>query len=192
MRTPWWLFFACLLVVAGCSDSMDPTAVQTSSLDQAAVPAAVPPAAGVQGEFWPGEPPPLLPVEYIYDPASELEGFGLSAMSVADVREQQVIRNCWIVKAAVEAWAAESGSRIPACLASLSPLGNTLIDFLPEGHLMINPFMLLCDTPAPGPVHFPGSVGYWIRDVDHDGEPDAYYIEGQGKHCIQICLLVGP
>jgi hypothetical protein len=192
MRTPWWLLFACLLVAVGCSDSMHPTAVQTSSLDQAAVPAAVPPAAGVQGEFWPGEPPPLHPAEFFYDPASEQDSFAFPAMSVADFREQQVIRNAWIVKAAVEAWSAESGDRIPACLASLSPLGNTLIDFLPDGHLMINPFMLLCDTPASGPVHVPGSVGYWILDVDHDGEPDVYYIQGQGKHCIQICLLIGP
>jgi hypothetical protein len=191
MRTPWWLFFACLLVAAGCSDSEHPTAVQVSSLDQAA-PAADPPAAGVQGEFWPGEPPPLLPAECFYDPASELEGFGLPAMSVADFREQQVIRNAWIVKAAAEAFAAENGGVYSVSIGDATPLGNTLIDFLPGGCLLTNPYNLCCDTPGMGPVTYGGQVGYRMRDLNGDCVPDGCLIDGLGKHQELICLLIGP
>ncbi len=93
--------------------------------------------------------------------------------------EELVIQNCYTVRDAVDAWARESGGDYPRCLTDESPLGNTLIDFLPNGRLLINPFTEYRTEPGCGLAAWRGETRY-IGFMVVDGEPKAYTITGCG------------
>jgi hypothetical protein len=102
-------------------------------------------------------------------------------------REEIVIRNCLQVRDAAEAWAAESGGKYPGDPATRNALGHTLIDFLPGGTYLVNPFDGARDQPlyiAPG---FPGETDYLSFDDNRCGhcgppcDPNGYMITGFGE-----------
>ena len=199
MRTPWSLLFACLMVAAGCSDGTHPTAVQTGSLAQTDSPEMTEPLAAVEapvaetlpvtayGVVW-----PLPPEEYVYDSAAGTDIVALPEMDVHEFWEQQIITNCYLVQAAVEAWAATNGGVYPNHTGTRNPLGRTFIDLLPEGQLLRNPIWLINDTPVNGLAGASGQVGYVMRDINGDGVPDGYTIDALTKHHEPLLVLTKP
>lgn len=90
--------------------------------------------------------------------------------------EARVIDNCWQVRDAVEAWAAESGGFYPGNLSEKSPLGNTVFDLLPDGRLLENPYTGQRTEPMDGVSACPGQSGYMVRCSE--GENTGYAITG--------------
>lgn len=103
--------------------------------------------------------------------------------------EEAVIENCQIVLEAVEAYAAENNLYYyPVdvyCDTSLA--GNSLIDLLPEGQMLINPFTNLPTEPVNRRAAYPGEIGYepWIR---YSTMNTGYTITGCGKSSIIVEL----
>ena len=207
MRTPWSLLFACLLVAAGCSDGTHPTAVQTGSLTQTESltetqpesPQPTAPLAAVEapvaetlpvtsyGVVW-----PLPPEEYVYDSAAGTDIVALPEMDVHEFWEQQIITNCYLVQAAVEAWAATNDGVYPNHTGARNPLGRTLFYFLPGGGVLRNPITLACDSPIDGAACVSGMVGYRRLDLNGDGIADGYIIDSLTKHHEPLLVLTKP
>jgi len=95
-------------------------------------------------------------------------------------KDEIVARNCRLVRDAAEAWALEAGGEYPWFWDSRSPAGHTLIDLLPNGRFLVNPYDN--GDPQPGPFvcsEDPGDIAYlgYARD-GHD--ITAYLINGVG------------
>ena len=76
--------------------------------------------------------------------------------------EQQVITNCIIVHEAVEVWASLNGGIYPANVGvDTTPEGYTVIDLLPDGLLLRNPFTGVRTEPIDGWAAIPGQIGYY-------------------------------
>jgi hypothetical protein len=84
-------------------------------------------------------------------------------------KDELVILNCLLVRAAAEAWAAESGGDYPGDPESRNTSGRTLIDFLPGGMYLVNPF----DGTRNQPIYLawgnPGDTDYLSFDDDRCG-----------------------
>jgi hypothetical protein len=74
--------------------------------------------------------------------------------------EQQVLENCRRVKAAAEQFAKLTDGNYPADRTDLTPGGLTLVDLLPGGELLENPYTGLKTSPVNGGANSPGDVGY--------------------------------
>ena len=83
-------------------------------------------------------------------------------LSQADLeKEQIVLENAALVRAAADAFAAETGGRYPADVDSdTTPSGKTLIDLLPDGALLLNPFERQRLEPRNGLAQSRGAIGY--------------------------------
>ena len=93
----------------------------------------------------------------------------------------QIVRNCQLVQAAAEAFAAENHGEYPYTVSSdVTPLGNTLIDFLPDGILMVNPYWKARTEPCDGAAAVQGQTGYVVNV--YDGAPRGYTITGCGPN----------
>jgi hypothetical protein len=103
-------------------------------------------------------------------------------------RDELVIRNCLHVRDAAEAWAAESGGMYPTDPESRNAAGHTLVDLLPGGMHLVNPFDGTRDEPRylchgnPGETDYLYYDGYGcgecgLDDCGHDG----YMITGFGE-----------
>jgi hypothetical protein len=69
----------------------------------------------------------------------------------------------------------------------------TLIDYLPEGRLLINPFLEMRTEPVVGLPGNQGSTGYLSSDRNGDGVMDGYHIESLGGACWEpICRFLYP
>lgn len=78
-----------------------------------------------------------------------------------DEREDSVLANCEAVLAAVDVFAAENRGNYPEDVASdLSEGGHTLVDLLPGGALVVNPFTGEATEPVDGRAAHPGEIGY--------------------------------
>jgi hypothetical protein len=113
-------------------------------------------------------------------------------MDVHGFWERQIIINCYLVQAAVEAWAATNGGIYPQTTGARNPLGRTFIDLLPDGRLLMNPIWLLRDTPVNGMAGASGQVGYLMRDLNGDGVPEGYTIDALTKHHELLLVLTKP
>lgn len=98
--------------------------------------------------------------------------------------DELVIRNCFLVRDAAEAWAAESGGDYPGDPESRNLSGHTLIDFLPGGMHLVNPY----DGSKSQPMYLawgnPGEVDYLSFDDDRCNpscDPNGYMITGFGE-----------
>jgi hypothetical protein len=92
-----------------------------------------------------------------------------------------VLANCEIVMAAAEDFAQLSGGPYPADLSDPLPNGDTMIDLLPGGKLLTNPYVGLKIDPSDGNgLHYPGGIGYVAVDFDGYGFVDGYIIEAYG------------
>jgi hypothetical protein len=101
-------------------------------------------------------------------------------------KEQAVARNGLVVRDAAEAWAASNNGVYSNGLADPNPQGETLIDFLPGGRLLINPFTSLPTEPVAGGAASAGSTGYLAIDSNGNGSMDCYIIDGLGASYYEI------
>ncbi len=74
--------------------------------------------------------------------------------------EDLVIANCYTVRAAVEAFAAENNGGYPLQTTHRTPSGNNLFDLLPGGVLLENPFTQIRTEPTDGLASLPGQTAY--------------------------------
>jgi len=95
-------------------------------------------------------------------------------------RERKVIENCLVLQRAVESFAADNNGTYPWALSSTTPAGMTVIDYLPEGLLLVNPFWGNRSEPMDGSAAHRGSTGYQAIDKSGDGNVDGYLIDGLG------------
>jgi hypothetical protein len=95
-------------------------------------------------------------------------------------KERQVIENCLLVRDAAEAFAADNNGVYSNGLADYTPAGMTVIDYLPVGRLLVNPFTGYPTEPVVGVPAARGSTGYLALDIDGDGTMDGYKIDGLG------------
>lgn len=102
--------------------------------------------------------------------------------------KEQVLENCLLVQASVERFAAENGGRYPYNTADATPAGDTLIDLLPGGMLLENPFHHHRTEPVDGAAAVPGQTGYMCA-VNSQGNATGYLITGYGLkgEIVQIC-----
>jgi len=93
-----------------------------------------------------------------------------------------VIANCEAVVQAAEDFAAQNGGEYPHDVGSdETPAGDTLIDLLPAGILMTNPFTQANTEPSDGSAATEGQTGY-VRVADSGGSTVGYYVTGVGEH----------
>ena len=101
--------------------------------------------------------------------------------------EAQVIANCLTVQQAAEAFAARNNGVYPPDFSLTQNLdGNTLIDLLPGGVYLTNPFTNLATEPAYGVAQLPGQTAYFA--VLGGQTLDDYLISGFGETDLLIQL----
>jgi hypothetical protein len=105
-------------------------------------------------------------------------------------RSEKVIANCYTVRDAVEQFALDNGGVYPDDLADTDQSGNTVIDLLPEGRNLLNPYHLCYCEPQDGAADEAGETGY-IVVTDWWGNNVGYVISGWGWGC-EIFELQGP
>ncbi len=102
--------------------------------------------------------------------------------------EAQVIANCYLVQQAVEAFAAENGGVYPDNVdVDATPSGQSVIDLLPGGLELENPFTNAFTEPVNSAALMPGATGY-VPDRQGGTVNDSYQITGYGAESLIITL----
>jgi hypothetical protein len=129
------------------------------------------------------------------------EHYTIIELSNLDELEQAVISNCMLVREAAETFAALNGGIYPGNVdADMTPGGDTLIDLLPGGALLRNPFTVCNTEPINCAASNPGETGY--VPIYIGGANMGYTITGCARHagvttftCYQTpsdsCLVIG-
>jgi len=108
-------------------------------------------------------------------------------------KERKVVENCLLVRDAVEAFAAANNGVYPAITWDELPSGESVIDLLPDGRLLLNPFWGFRDSPVNGAAAASGQVGYTATDRNGDGACDGYTIDGLGINFYdELYVIVHP
>lgn len=103
-------------------------------------------------------------------------------------KEAVVKSNCHTVQLAVEDWAVQSDGLYPVSVdADPSPLGETVVDILPHGALLENPFTKNATEPVNGVAALPGQTGYVVVP-NAVGVNNSYDITGFGQQVIVLTL----
>ncbi len=105
-------------------------------------------------------------------------------------KDDSVIANAYLVRDAAEAFAAANNGVYPWLTTSEGLDGQTLIDLLPEGKLLLNPYWGWMDSPIDGFAAAAGQVGYVAWDVDGDGIPDGYAIDALGADGVTQLIVI--
>jgi len=93
--------------------------------------------------------------------------------------EAKVIENCQTLEAALEEFASFNNGACPIDIYSdTNDLGLTVIDYLPGGELMENPFTGERTEPVDTIATEPGQTGYYLKSPLY---PALYYIYGFGE-----------
>ncbi len=100
------------------------------------------------------------------------------------------VANCLLVRRAAERFAAENYREYPRDLADESPLGHTLIDLLPCGILLRNPYHCQYTEPRDAQAAYPGETGYTVMIQDRIAA--GYAITGYGRRGIIIEFVKDP
>ena len=91
--------------------------------------------------------------------------------------EAAVRANVHTVQLAAELFATRNGGYYPA--TTMQDMGfGTLIDTLPHGDFLRNPFTNLYDSPIDGVAAAAGLTGYQAQDANGDGLLDGYLLTG--------------
>jgi len=110
----------------------------------------------------------------------------------ARAKEASTKSNCHTVQLAAEDFSVQNDGVYAANLAdALASTGETIIDMLPGGTNLTNPFTKNVDQPIDGAAGNPGETGYTAVDDDGDGVFDGYSINGWGKLAEVIVLTSG-
>jgi prepilin-type N-terminal cleavage/methylation domain-containing protein len=106
-------------------------------------------------------------------------------------KEARVKGNCHAVQLAAEDFAVQNDGLYAASLADVTPLGSTVIDLLPSGNLLENPFTKIDSEPRDGAAGAVGETGYVGVDLEGDGLQDGYTITGFGYQNLVLTLTNG-
>ena len=105
-----------------------------------------------------------------------------------EARERIVKWNCNAVQLAIENFFFDNGREYPSSLDDRLPDGTRVIDLLPGGQLLENPFTRQRTEPVDHPARSAGQVGYVGLDREGDGFYEGYHITGFGKKGMIIKL----
>lgn len=106
-----------------------------------------------------------------------------------DELESRTLGNADIVQAAVELFAAATGGVYPSdASVDCTPGGDTVIDLLPGGVLLVNAFTGLATEPVNARAARPGEVGY--LPIVESGRCCGYVITCAGEDCSLIHTIV--
>ena len=109
----------------------------------------------------------------------------------ARAKEASTKSNCHTVQLAAEDFSVQNDGVYAADLSATAPNGDTIIDMLPGGTNLPNPFTKALDQPVDGVAAAAGATGYVAVDDDGDGTWDGYSITGFGKDALIITLTSG-
>jgi len=98
----------------------------------------------------------------------------------ANAKEATVKSTCHTVQLAAETWALDNDGIYAADLSDASLTGETIVDMLPHGVLMENPFTRAMTEPVDGAAGASGETGY-EPVADFSGVIIGYVITGHGK-----------
>jgi type IV pilus assembly protein PilA len=105
-------------------------------------------------------------------------------------KEASVKSNCHTVQLASEDFAVQNNGVYAADLADVTPGGDTIIDLLPNGANLENPFTKAATEPVDAAAANPGESGYVVIQ-DGSGTNVGYTITGFGKDALIITLTSG-
>jgi hypothetical protein len=94
-------------------------------------------------------------------------------------RDDSVVANCLTVVDAAEEWASRNGGSYPTDLSDRGADDLTLLDLLPDGQRLRNPFWDLLTEPKDGAADQTGQTGYVVC-TDREGQSVGYTINGWG------------
>ncbi|MCX5752575.1 MAG: hypothetical protein NTW97_02880 [Candidatus Krumholzibacteria bacterium] len=122
-----------------------------------------------------------------------ITGFGgdstIVELTNAEELEDSVRLNCYIIQAAVERFAMLNGGIYPSDVdADCTPDGETVIDLLPEGCFLVNPFTLAATEPVNASAANAGETGY--TPVVMCGINSGYTITGVGGDAGTVILVL--
>lgn len=104
-------------------------------------------------------------------------------------KEASVKSNCHTVQLAAEDFSVQNDGVYADDLASVTSVGaETMIDLLPQGTNLSNPFTKAADQPVNGAAAAAGDTGYDGVDSG-SGSIDSYVIDGMGKAGTVIITL---
>ena len=105
-------------------------------------------------------------------------------------KEASVRSNAHTIQLAAEDFSVQNNGVYAAAIGTALPSGDTLVDLLPGGALLTNPFSRLADSPNGGAAAAAGQVGYLMADPNADTVPDGYTIDGLGEDgATQVIVL---
>jgi hypothetical protein len=120
---------------------------------------------------------------YYYESLYNISGYGANAvilgLSNQEELEQKVIANCMHIRIAAEMFASLNDGEFPRYGSDTTPQGQTLIDLLPDGTLLRNPFTRVNTEPVDCCAATPGQSGY--LPVIDGGLNVGYSITGVGR-----------
>ncbi len=96
-------------------------------------------------------------------------------------KEASVKSNCHTVQLAAEDFSVQNDGVYADDITVALPNGDTIVDLLPGGGLLENPFTKAATEPVDGISGNPGETGYVGVDDDGDGVIDSYTVDGMGK-----------
>ncbi len=103
--------------------------------------------------------------------------------------EAQVVANCLTVQQAVEDFAVQNSGVYPANTAvDTTPSGDTVLDLLPSGVWLLNPFTTVQTEPVNGIAANPGETAY--ESIIQGGVPVAYSVTGVGEIAATIIITL--
>ncbi len=106
-------------------------------------------------------------------------------------KEARVKGNCHTVQLAAEDFSIQNDGIYAAGLGTALPTGETMIDLLPGGALLQNPFTRATTEPIAGAAAAIGQTGYVAVDPDGDGNPDGYAVTGFGENQLILTVTSG-
>jgi type IV pilus assembly protein PilA len=106
-------------------------------------------------------------------------------------KEASTKSNCHTVQLAAEDFAVQNDGVYAANTGDALPNGDTVIDLLPGGALLENPFTRADSEPIDGAAATAGQTGYIVVDDNGDGVNDGYAITGYGEHEVVLTLTSG-
>jgi hypothetical protein len=111
----------------------------------------------------------------------------IDSIDVCLAKEEAVVENCRIVAAAVDAFTLENDGRYPSGDNEVNNAGLTVMDYMPEGRLLANPYYGWRTEPQWGvAAGYTGQTGYTPIDPNGDGVMDGYGIDGIGGDGVTV------
>jgi prepilin-type N-terminal cleavage/methylation domain-containing protein len=105
-------------------------------------------------------------------------------------KEASTKSNAHTAQLAAEDFSVQNDGVYAAGTATALANGKTMVDLLPSGALLVNPFSKVADSPVDGNADAAGRVGYTALDPDGDGVFDGYLIDALGKDGTTVIITL--